>query len=163
MTETVTTTGTNTFTYAVADRRQILSGDVIGWQTLGTEIVNYKDSGSAAPYDDNYKMTTGSADSEGVVVTLTGQEINQQYAIYATLNDGNSPTFSNLPGIVSQSYTLFSTSSVCFTVIATDVDRGDVITFSLTGVLPSVHFTIDPATGEVTPTSSVAVNTYTLT
>ncbi|XP_035826083.1 cadherin-23-like [Aplysia californica] len=160
ITQTVSSSSILSFSYTGTDRIAVQSGDTIGWYVSGQEIVRFKSGGGG--YNDNYKMSM-SAPTVGAILDLTGKETGRTYAIYATLGPGNIPVFSNLDHSMSQAKTAFSTAVTVYTVVATDADPGDSVAYSLASVTPSTHFTIDSSTGEVKPTSSLSVNTYTLT
>ncbi|GFR63488.1 cadherin-23 [Elysia marginata] len=158
----VASTGDNSFTVASSEYISVQSGDQVGWYTSGAAIVDWSNNPGASGTT-NYLTSGTVATAVGATISFSGTT-DEDYAVYATVSSGTTPTFTNLPATVSFGRNALSVGVTVYAVVATDSDGNDTLTYSLQSASPSGAFSLDSATGDVTPTSSTTTpGTYTLT
>ncbi|XP_033727801.1 protocadherin Fat 4-like [Pecten maximus] len=147
------TTLTLTFPFEI----YVENGDCMGWYTENTGIIPY-DSGA---YDKNIVMSIGDV-AVGYNLSLsTPYTINRLYAINFSVNNGNKPDFTNIPGSIDV-YDDTPIGVTLYTVSYTDADVEDVSTLALVlqSILPSsANVAFDKTTGEITTTGALTFGT----
>ncbi|XP_056013069.1 uncharacterized protein LOC130052368 [Ostrea edulis] len=141
------------------------AGDYIGFASSGTTIPSYRKTNSGT---DTATENVIFSDSAATVVGNTSvfsayATFNIEFNIRATLSPGKSPAFSSLPSTSSvNEETVVGT--ILITVIASDADPSDNLTYTLTSISPgSTSFNFDSASGNLTTLNTLTVGTAVFT
>ncbi|XP_060074904.1 cadherin-23-like [Ylistrum balloti] len=148
----------NIASIATGQRIQVQQDDYLGIYYPGNPIVSNKNEGSGKDFKETESVGNigvGNTFDWGTVTTTD----DRKYAINAKVNDGDTPSFTNLGGATVTMVDASTVGHYLFTVSASD-DDGDTLTTTMN---TETYFDFDTSTLQVTvKTSGVPAGSYTL-